>query len=72
MLFHPRLCAQRPGHIVQIQNLVSLVCCERNGLNRSVAAFILLPIRLGDKSSALFEILSETKKGAANIFAVSG
>lgn len=72
MLLHTRLCAQRPGNIVQIPDFVSLIRCERNGLNCSVAVFILLPIRLGDKSSALFEILSETKKGAANIFAVSG
>ena len=34
---------------MQIPNLVSLVRCERNGPNCSVAAFILLPIRLGDE-----------------------
>ena len=45
-----RLRAQRTGNIVQIPNLVSLIRCERNGLNCPVAAFILLPIRLCDKS----------------------
>lgn len=38
LLFHPRPGTQRPGHIVEIPDLIPLICGKGNRLDKTVAA----------------------------------